>query len=109
MDKIIDNSGYPLTSGIGFHKEGRNLILTLSKRSLVSNMQSDAGAFEGWALCLFANNPGIYEKIFIQWNTIERFDKDSIITDAISGFDSLNLPESLKLSISLQPWLCGGR
>ena len=38
--------------------------------------------------------------------------KETIIpihTDAISGFDSLNLPESLKLSISPQPWLCGGQ
>lgn len=85
METVVDNSGYPLTSGIGFHKEGRNLVLTLNKRSLVSNMQSDAGAFEGWALCLFANNPGIYENIFIQWNPIESFDKDGIITDAERG------------------------
>ena len=85
MEIVVDNSGYPLTSGIGFHKEGRNLVLTLSKRSLVSNMQSDEGAFEGWTLCLFANNPGIYEKIIIQWNPIERFDKEGIITDAERG------------------------
>lgn len=85
METVVDNRGYPLTSEIGFHKEGRNLVLTLNKRSLVSNMQSDVGAFEGWALCLFANNPGIYDKILIQWYPIDNFDQEGIISDAERG------------------------
>ena len=109
METVVDNSGYSLTSGIGFHKEGRNLVLTLCKRSLVSNMQSDAGAFEGWALCLFANNPGIYKKILIQWNPIEHFDKDGIITDAERGhyyrflYRAYKFRENYPSIVELQP------
>ena len=70
MDLFVDQSGYPLPKGISFSQDGMTLVLTLSKKSLVSNMQSDQSAFEGWSLCVFANNPGQFNRIRIEWKPI---------------------------------------
>jgi hypothetical protein len=59
--------GYPITAGIEFSKDGDELVLKLNKNSLLSNMQSNQSAFEGWSLCLFANADGRYRRIKIEW------------------------------------------
>lgn len=69
MDQI-DKSGYPLTSLIGFKKISKTLVLDLKKNSLISNMQGNEGAFEGWSLCIIANNPADYNKIRIVWTPL---------------------------------------
>jgi len=68
----IDRSGYPLTNGIKFSREGKTLVLKLDNQSLVSNMQSDQSAFEGWALCVFSNNKGEYEHVRIDWTPLNK-------------------------------------
>lgn len=70
--EVIDRSAYPLTTGIFFSREGKTLVLTLGRQSLVSNMQSDQSAFEGWALCVFANNKGEYEHVRIDWEPLDK-------------------------------------
>lgn len=70
MDQI-DKSGYPLTTQIGFRKVGKTIVLELNKKSLVSNMQGDESAFEGWSLCILANNPADYNKIRIVWTPLD--------------------------------------
>ncbi len=85
MNTFVDKSGYPLPTGISFSKEGRTLVLTLNKKSLVSNMQSDLSAFEGWSLCVFANNPGIFNRIRIDWKPIDGYQDKKVLTSAERG------------------------
>lgn len=53
-----------LPKDIGIKKQGSTLVMNLSRRCLTTNMQTDAGAFDAWALvlkgCFFrlsVNNP----------------------------------------------------
>lgn len=69
---VIDKSGYPLTTGIEFSKEGKTLVLKLNKESLVANMQSDQSAFEGWGLCVLSNNHGEYDHLRIDWTPLDK-------------------------------------
>ena len=43
-----------LTSEIDFERVGSVLRLTIRRSGMVSNMQEDGSAFEGWAVCLKA-------------------------------------------------------
>ena len=61
MSTITDSGHYRLPEGISFEQVGKKLILHLSEEGLTSNMQKDTCAFEGWALCILANNPDTYE------------------------------------------------
>lgn len=85
MDTFVDNSGFPLPTGIKFNKDGRTLVLTLDRQSLVSNMQSDQSAFEGWSLCLFANNSDLFNRIRIVWEPIVGYQNKEVLTSAEQG------------------------
>jgi hypothetical protein len=85
MYTFIDKSGYPLPTGIEFCKEEKTLVLTLNRRALISNMQKDQSAFEGWALCVFANNPGLFKHIRIDWEPIVDFKNEGVLTSAERG------------------------
>ena len=43
-----------LPSRMGFFIEDKVLTITMEKEGLIANMQTDASAFEGWAICLKA-------------------------------------------------------
>lgn len=73
MSTITDAGHYRLPEGISFEQVGKKLILHLSEGGLTSNMQKDICAFEGWALCILANNPDTYEKVRIDWTPVSDF------------------------------------
>ena len=73
MNTFTDSSKYPLPKGIAFKQEGKMLILCLSEEGVTANMQKDSCAFEGWALCLLANNRDSYEKIRIERTPVSNF------------------------------------
>lgn len=73
MSTITDSGHYRLPEGISFEQVGKKLILHLSEEGLTSNMQKDTCAFEGWALCILANNPETYEKVRIDWTPVSDF------------------------------------
>ena len=73
MSTITDAGHYRLPEGISFEQVGKKLILHLSEEGLTSNMQKDTCAFEGWALCILANNPDTYEKVRIDWTPVSDF------------------------------------
>ncbi len=85
MDKFVDKSGFPLPTGISFSKDQMTLVLILNKQSLVSNMQSDQSAFEGWSLCVLANNPGQFNRIRIDWEPIAGYQNKGVLTSAERG------------------------
>lgn len=48
------NKNLRLPSGMGFSIENKVLTITMEEKGLTANMQTDASAFEGWAICLKA-------------------------------------------------------
>lgn len=60
-----------LPSGVKFELEGMTLYIGLEKKGLISNMQVDSSAFEGWALVLMANYPELIKDIVIEWTPLD--------------------------------------
>lgn len=51
-DKIPSTSKYQLPRDISVRKQGTTIIMSLSRRNMTSNMQTDVGAFDAWAMIL---------------------------------------------------------
>lgn len=64
-----------LPSDIKFSiNDTKELILTLSKKGLTDNMQTDSAAFESWAILLKTRLSDVIDKVKITWNV--EFDKN---------------------------------
>lgn len=62
-----DNKGIKLPKGIAFELQDQTLRITVSSKGVVSNMQDDNSAFEGWSICLKALLPEIIQNIVLDW------------------------------------------
>lgn len=56
-------------SNIEFHSGEGILTITMSREGLISNMQKNPAAFEGWAFSIKAAIPEIAEKVVIKWGS----------------------------------------
>ena len=70
-DQILEklqakNKNLRLPSGMGFSIENKVLTITMEEKGLTANMQTDASAFEGWAICLKAWLPDDISKVKIE-------------------------------------------
>lgn len=68
-----------LPSDINFsiNTDAKELILTLSKKGLTDNMQTDSAAFESWAILLKTRLNDVIDKVKITWNVEFDENKDS--------------------------------
>lgn len=57
-----------LPKDIDFSINNRMLILKLSEKGILSNMQEDKSAFEGWAICLRYWLKDYIDHVFIDWD-----------------------------------------
>ena len=60
------NKNLRLPSGMGFSIEDNVLTITMKEKGLISNMQTDDSAFEGWAICLKAWLPEFIDQVYIE-------------------------------------------
>ena len=65
-NKIRRNIKLPKTQDIGFVVEDNIVKIKLSEKCVLSNMQSDIGAFDGWAIVL--KRWGNYDKVIVTWD-----------------------------------------
>ena len=63
------NKNLRLPSGMEFSIEDKTLTIKMEKEGLIANMQTDAAAFEGWAICLKAWLPEYIEKVRVSGNS----------------------------------------
>ena len=67
----------PIPSKIDFFIEDELMSIKLSKSCVLSNMQEDGSAFEGWILCILSKLPGgLVNQIKISWEPIEESEKN---------------------------------
>ena len=59
------NKKLRLPSGMGFSIEDKVLTIMMKEKGLTANMQTDASAFEGWAICLKAWLPECITEVII--------------------------------------------
>ncbi|MBR4487567.1 MAG: hypothetical protein IKO89_03285 [Bacteroidales bacterium] len=60
------NKNLQLPSGMGFSIEDKTLTITMKEKGMIANMQTDASAFEGWAICLKAWLPEYISEVKIE-------------------------------------------
>ena len=60
------NKNLQLPSGMGFSIEDKTLTITMKEKGMIANMQTDASAFEGWAICLKAWLPELIDDVNIE-------------------------------------------
>lgn len=60
------NKNIRLPSGMDFTIQDNVLTIGMTEKGLISNMQTDAAAFEGWAICLKAWLPEFVDKVIIK-------------------------------------------
>jgi hypothetical protein len=69
LKSATGNSNISLPSDMSFDIQNGVLTITMSSsEGLTVNMQKDAAAFEGWALCLKAWLPTVIHKVHIKWS-----------------------------------------
>lgn len=64
--KPIRKRNIKIPSGINLSIDGNSVKMKLSSLAVCSNMQTNNGAFDGWALVI--KRWGKYEKVFISWD-----------------------------------------
>lgn len=70
------NKNLRLPSGMGFSIEDKTLTITMKEKGMIANMQTDASAFEGWAICLKAWLPELIDNVNIEREKpIDSFDQ----------------------------------
>ena len=60
------NKNLQLPSGMGFSIEDKTLTIAMKEKGMIANMQTDASAFEGWAICLKAWLPELIDDVNIE-------------------------------------------
>ncbi|MBR1285388.1 hypothetical protein JQ597_25385 [Bradyrhizobium sp. AUGA SZCCT0177] len=55
VSKDLQNCQFPRESEIGIHGDRDHVVITLHRKGLHANMQTDAAAFEAWALTLLCH------------------------------------------------------
>lgn len=63
------NKNFRLPSEMDFTIQDNVLIIEMTEKGLISNMQTDAAAFEGWAVCLKAWLPNLINQVVITGHT----------------------------------------
>ena len=63
------NKNIRLPSEMDFTIQDNVLTIGMTEKGLISNMQTDAAAFEGWAICLKAWLPEFVDKVIIKGDT----------------------------------------
>ena len=66
LEKLqLENKNLRLPSGIDFNIKDKVLTISMTKKGLTENMQTDASAFEGWAIFLIAWLPNMINQVII--------------------------------------------
>ncbi len=61
----IKRVNFPKDIDFNINSEKKELVITMTRNGICSNMQTDAAAFEGWAICLKAWLPEYIEKVIV--------------------------------------------
>lgn len=67
---VCDNYRIKFPKNIGFEIEDKSLYIKLLSSELVKNMQTDAAAFEAWALVLKCYLPKLIHNVVIDWDPV---------------------------------------
>lgn len=67
LEKLQEkNKNLRLPYGMGFNIDDKVLTIMMEEKGLMSNMQTDVSAFEGWAICLKAWLPELIDDVTIE-------------------------------------------